>query len=67
TSGATESNNLALKGYAENATGKRHLITSRLEHKAILDTMANLSKHGTQVTFLTPDAHGEITADAVAA
>ena len=42
TSGATESNNLALKGYADTATGKRHLITSRIEHKAILDTMAHL-------------------------
>ncbi|RBJ76109.1 class V aminotransferase, partial [Pseudomonas sp. MWU12-2534b] len=67
TSGATESNNLALKGYAEHATGKRHLITSRIEHKAILDTMANLSKHGASVTFLTPTRDGEITADAVAA
>ncbi|KVE61932.1 aminotransferase class V-fold PLP-dependent enzyme [Burkholderia vietnamiensis] len=67
TSGATESNNLALKGYAETATGKRHLITSRLEHKAILDTTANLSKHGMTVTYLSPNADGEITADAVAA
>ncbi|MGK8195305.1 aminotransferase class V-fold PLP-dependent enzyme [Burkholderia cepacia] len=67
TSGATESNNLALKGYAENATDKRHLITSRIEHKAILDTMANLSKHGMSVTFVAPTRDGEITADAVAA
>ncbi|WP_241301183.1 aminotransferase class V-fold PLP-dependent enzyme [Burkholderia stabilis] len=67
TSGATESNNLALKGYAETATDKRHLVTSRIEHKAILDTMASLSKRGTSVTFLTPTRDGEITADAVAA
>lgn len=67
TSGATESNNLALKGYADNATDKRHLITSRIEHKAILDTMANLSTRGCTVTFLSPTAQGEITADAVAA
>mgnify|MGYP001081056780 CR=1 FL=1 len=70
TSGATESNNLALKGYADTATGKRHLITSRIEHKAILDTMASLSTRGpavTSVTYLSPTADGEITADAVAA
>ncbi|CAJ0818431.1 MULTISPECIES: aminotransferase class V-fold PLP-dependent enzyme [Ralstonia] len=67
TSGATESNNLALKGYADTATGKRHLITSRIEHKAILDTMAHLSTRGLAVTYLSPTAQGEITADAVAA
>jgi cysteine desulfurase len=67
TSGATESNNLALKGYADAATGKRHLITSCIEHKAILDTMANLAKRGFEVTYLSPTADGEITADAVAA
>ncbi len=67
TSGATESNNLALKGYADAATGRRHLITSRLEHKAVLDTMAHLAKHGCTVTFLQPTPDGEITAEAVAA
>ncbi|MET3619455.1 aminotransferase class V-fold PLP-dependent enzyme [Burkholderia ambifaria] len=67
TSGATESNNLALKGYAEAATDKRHLITSRIEHKAILDTMANLSKRGMTAAYLSPTADGEITVDAVAA
>ncbi|RQQ07213.1 aminotransferase class V-fold PLP-dependent enzyme [Burkholderia stagnalis] len=67
TSGATESNNLALKGYADAAVEKRHLITSRIEHKAILDTMASLSKQGMSVTCLTPTSDGEITADAVAA
>jgi cysteine desulfurase len=67
TSGATESNNLALKGYADAAPGKRHLVTSRIEHKAILDTMANLSQRGFSVTYLTPTPDGEITPDAVAA
>ncbi|RQS68681.1 TIGR01244 family phosphatase [Burkholderia sp. Bp8963] len=66
TSGATESNNLALKGYADTATEKRHLITSRIEHKAILDTMASLSMRGLSVSYLTPTSDGEITADAVA-
>ena len=67
TSGATESNNLALKGYADRATEKRHLITSQLEHKAILDTMTSLEARGMAVTRLAPNAHGEITAEAVAA
>ncbi|MDS0861826.1 aminotransferase class V-fold PLP-dependent enzyme [Burkholderia pseudomultivorans] len=67
TSGATESNNLALKGYADAAAGKPHLITSSIEHKAILDTMASLSKRGFPVTCVTPSADGEITVEAVAA
>ncbi|GAB7536855.1 aminotransferase class V-fold PLP-dependent enzyme [Burkholderia sp. 3C] len=67
TSGATESNNLALKGYAERATDRRHLVTSRLEHKAVLDTMAHLARQGLAVSHVAPDATGAITADAVAA
>lgn len=67
TSGATESNNLALKGYADRAMRKRHLVTSQLEHKAILDTMTSLEARGMTVTRLAPDAHGEITTEAVAA
>lgn len=67
TSGATESNNLALKGFAELAQARPHLITSVMEHKAILDTMAYLEKGGVPVTYVTPSATGEITAEAVAA
>ena len=67
TSGATESNNLALKGYAEGAGTRRHLVTSPLEHKAILDTMSSLEKRGMSVAYVRPTADGEITADAVAA
>lgn len=67
TSGATESNNLALKGYAELGQARAHLITSVLEHKAILDTMAHLEKRGVPVTYVKPSATGEITADIVAA
>ena len=67
TSGATESNNLALKGYSELAQNRTHLVTSALEHKAILDTMACLEARGVPVTYLMPSATGEITVDAVAA
>jgi len=67
TSGATESNNLALKGYAENAHGHCHLVTSQIEHKAILDTMASLEKRGHPVTYVRPDGSGEIAPEAVKA
>jgi cysteine desulfurase len=67
TSGATESNNLALKGFADAATTRRHIITSAIEHKAILDTAAYLETKGCTVTYLQPDAHGTISAAAVAA
>ncbi|MGG1947532.1 aminotransferase class V-fold PLP-dependent enzyme [Trinickia sp. NRRL B-1857] len=67
TSGATESNNLALKGYADAVTERRHLMTSRIEHKAVLDTMASLSERGFSVSYLSPSPNGDITADAVAA
>ncbi|MDR6355035.1 cysteine sulfinate desulfinase/cysteine desulfurase-like protein [Pseudomonas psychrotolerans] len=65
TSGATESNNLALLGVARRR-GQGHLITSCLEHRAVLDTAAQLEAEGFAVTYLTPNEQGLITADAVA-
>ncbi|AVD85838.1 cysteine desulfurase family protein [Pseudomonas sp. SWI44] len=67
TSGATESNNLALKGIALGAGQPGHLITSRLEHKAVLDTVAELARQGWAVTYLTPDEDGLIQPQAVQA
>jgi cysteine desulfurase len=59
TSGATESNNLALKGAAAaNAKRGRHLLTLSTEHKAVLDTMHDLERHGFNVTFLAPEKSG---------
>ena len=53
TSGATESDNLALKGAAAFYSGKgRHIITVKTEHKAILDTCRDLERHGYEVTYL---------------
>src|SRR5215831_6596822 len=60
TSGATESNNLALKGAIEAAGGTGHLITVASEHKAVLDTAKRLEKKGCAVTILTPRADGLI-------
>lgn len=66
TSGATESNNLALKGLAQGRTGG-HIITSRIEHKAVLDTARQLELAGIEVTWLSPDAQGVVSPQAVAA
>lgn len=64
TSGATESNNLALKGIAQ-GTAPGHLITSQLEHKAVLDTVTELERQGWSVTRLAPDPAGLIQPAAV--
>jgi cysteine desulfurase len=66
TSGATESNNLALKGVAQaRGVPGGHIITSQIEHKAILDTARQLQDAGIAVTYLVPDADGLITPQAV--
>jgi cysteine desulfurase len=65
TSGATESDNLAIKGAAYRAP-RRHIITSAVEHKAVLDTCKFLQTEGFEVTYLQPDAHGRIEARMVA-
>jgi cysteine desulfurase len=62
TSGATESNNLALKGVFEMYAQKgKHIITAVTEHKAILDTCKHLEKLGAEITYLSPAEDGLIT------
>ncbi|MCP1440070.1 cysteine desulfurase [Erwinia persicina] len=62
TSGATESDNLAIKGAAELQQEKgKHIITSQTEHKAVLDTCIQLEREGFEVTYLAPQADGIIT------
>jgi cysteine desulfurase len=64
TSGATESNNLALKGVAEMYAEKGdHIITCVTEHKAVLDTAKRLEKMGKRVTYLPVDKYGQIDLD----
>jgi cysteine desulfurase len=64
TSGATESNNLAIKGIAEMYRERgNHIITHATEHKAVLDTCKKLEKQGFRVTYLPPQADGLISLD----
>jgi len=65
TSGATESDNLAIKGLADGAA-KRHIVTSAIEHKAVLDTCAYLETKGFEVTYLVPGSDGIVTPGQVA-
>lgn len=68
TSGATEANNLAIKGVAEAyAERGRHIITSCIEHKAVLDTCESLAAKGFEITYLKPNAQGCIEPDQLAA
>jgi cysteine desulfurase len=67
TSGATESNNIALLGLASHgeSTGRRHIITSAIEHKAVLEPLEHLQKRGFEVDFLPPDQSGRVSVEAV--
>lgn len=66
TSGATESNNLALLGVAEMYGEKgKHIITTPIEHKAVLDTCQYLASKGYEITYLEVDQYGRVSADAV--
>jgi cysteine desulfurase len=66
TSGATESDNLALLGVAEMYKDKgNHIITTSVEHKAILDSCKYLEKHGADITYLPVDQYGMVSVDDV--
>jgi cysteine desulfurase len=67
TSGATESNNLALQGALRGGRARPHLVTSRIEHKSVLDTARALEAAGVAVTYVDCDAEGRVSPGAVAA
>jgi cysteine desulfurase len=67
TSGATESNNLTLLGlaaHADNAT-RRHVVSTQIEHKAVLEPLEELRKHGVEVTLVPVDRSGRVDPQAV--
>jgi cysteine desulfurase len=64
TSGATESNNLAIKGAAHFYQGKgKHIVTMRIEHKAVIDTVRELEREGFTATYLDPKPDGLLDLD----
>jgi cysteine desulfurase len=67
TSGATEANNLAIKGVALRVGDRRHLVTSAIEHISIVNCCRDLEKRGYAVTYVAVDEMGRIDPDAVAA
>jgi len=68
TSGATEADNLALKGVAHfHRRRGRHIVTSSIEHKAVLDSCRHLAEEGFEVSFLAPDAGGIVEPASLAA
>jgi len=64
TSGATESDNLAIKGAVAGHEGA-HIVTSKIEHKAVVDACKWLERHGTEVTWLAPAADGAVSLEQV--
>lgn len=62
TSGATESNNIALQGLQEYAeeSGKNHIVTTTIEHKAVIETVKHLEKHGFHVDLISPGLSGRV-------
>lgn len=69
TSGATEANNLAILGLRAhgNAAGRRHIVTTAIEHKAVLEPVQALAAEGFEATFVNPGSDGRVSADAVLA
>ena len=67
TSGATESNNLAILGLEEHGrkTGKMHIVTTAIEHKAVLEPIERLLQRGFEATVLKPGHDGRVSADSI--
>lgn len=67
TSGATEANNLTILGLASygEATGKKHIISTQIEHKAVLEPLEELERRGFEITLLAPNQEGWISAEHV--
>ncbi len=66
TSGATESNNLAIKGVLRSAPAGAHVIVSAAEHRAVLDPVNRLRREGFQVSFVSVDQHAQVSPESIA-
>ena len=66
TSGATESNNLAILGLAGAAQDRKHVVSTAIEHHAVLEPLAELGRRGFEITLVSPDSRGIVDPDAVA-
>jgi cysteine desulfurase len=69
TSGATESNNLAILGLAAfgEETERKHILSTQIEHKAVLEPLEELASRGFEIELLAPNCHGNVSADQVKA
>ena len=69
TSGATESNNIALLGIADygRKTGRNHIVSTEIEHKAVLEPLEKLERHGFEITLVKPNRGGRIEVEAIEA
>ncbi|MDA0834166.1 MAG: aminotransferase class V-fold PLP-dependent enzyme [Planctomycetota bacterium] len=67
TSGATEANNLAILGLFDHgvASGKRHIVSTQIEHKAVLEPLSYMKNRGFDVTLVPPASNGRVNADAI--
>ncbi len=67
TSGATESNNIAIQGLQEYSlsSGKNHIITTAIEHKAVLETVKHMAQIGFEVDIVAPDISGRVSAESI--
>lgn len=67
TSGATESNNIAIQGLYDYAieTGKKHIITTSIEHKAVLETVKAMGRRGFEIDIVDPDESGRVSAEKI--
>ena len=69
TSGATESNNLAILGIAPHgdSEGRRHIVSTEIEHKAVLEPLEALASRGFEITLVKPEPSGVVSANAIQA